>query len=49
MRPPSRLRKNTKFGNRITLVSSGKSATSAGSENELITQMIPKMRFSASC
>jgi hypothetical protein len=31
------------------LVSSGKSATSAGSENELITQMIPKMRFSASC
>ena len=42
-----RLRKNTKFGNRITLVSSGKSATNAGSENELIRQMVPKMRFSA--
>jgi hypothetical protein len=29
------------------LVSSGKSATNAGSENELIRQMVPKMRFSA--
>jgi hypothetical protein len=45
----SRLRKNTKFGNRIESVNSGKSATIAASENPLIANMVPKMSFSGAC
>ena len=44
-----RLLKNTKFGNRIRLVSSGKSAPGAGSENEVITHVVRVMHFSAAC
>jgi hypothetical protein len=45
----SRLRKNTKFGNRISLDSSGKSAPIAGSKNSIITARIRKAHFSAAC
>jgi len=46
---PNRLRKNTKFGNRISLDSSGKSAPIAGSKNSIITARIRKAHFSAAC
>jgi hypothetical protein len=49
LRPSSRLRKNTKFGNRISLDSSGKSAPIAGSKNSIITARIRKAHFSAAC
>jgi len=45
----NRLRKNTKFGNRIALDNGGKSATSAASENAIIANKVPKTHFSAAC
>src|SRR5271167_2066896 len=44
-----RLRKNTKFGNRISLDNTGKSAPSTGSENVIITERIRKTHFPAAC
>jgi len=43
------VRKNTKFGNRISLDSSGNPAASADSENEVIARNVVKTHFSTAC